>query len=1150
MALGMNQSLVQYRKYSAPPDPLEREKGVEEMTATNRFRRQRAIEYYQKLLRGATRDTPIFPLEYMKGLGQSADFRMSWIHALTVKLNELLNGQIDAKIDDEYVEEFHRWLLGKSRWNTDPKKTPWGTRMLVGESIIVYIREFIGKKKDFEKKLVQLKVTGPPMNIEHAWLYFKYIVTEADPDGMEYLPEWNWWTNPDEQKNKPNQMWVERMDGDGEDHISRTGPPNAGAPGPQPAPQSMDAELQVDSSLPESTLVGLPSLPLSTTPEEAAERATPFLSPGSSYREMVAPTNSLVDEDLQPFFSLPSSSSASPTPPSSIAPLSSSYRRFLGETGGDSLAEEATGQMEFLRAEASETMKSMDEASIREYLRENERNIIGAEQMVQSANSLDHHDPAQIAELSAQIKLVQGRIANDIARFQTMQKLPLQAGKLHSPEHLLALNELEAISQQIYGSLGKYLNMAKMSSLGIPLVQTNPRAAALLGELEGKLRGRNETLQANLRKLHELRFGLTQRMQQKMGRQRGKVENKARVVRQLEKRSGELEKMLALLGPEHQATQRNLDKVVAQLEETGKGMADLVSENESVLNASNQAHLRLQEQNEISLRERENLIGTHEAKQGELMQQIHGLLENKRTLKEEVKKLGEELEKQKGLASTGGNTLQQLEARTLEWENTRRLLADRERELAALKERMSMETMKLRSDMVQRDREHRAELAALLQATPPVPNPPIPPPVEQVFAAAEQATMNLHAAEQEREEEQTYAKLVDFFEESQDENLLVEQTSNLLSRGIPPFLGGIANAASTASGMVYNLFQGMQENAREAQAAEAEAEQEQESRKQAELKRKFQQREEEQERARVAREKQAEAAKRRKEEIPSELEIKAVIENNIRFYKMHQQYFESRKTYFREHPAIFRDMIEANETDTRIPTDFNGVPSGMGFTSNPPPTQRAREHKPPPTSAPRKPPSFFHNFPRPTRQHSPPPQRTTRSKTRQEREQEDITTLLPRLGNITQAKFLHVYRKPHHLENVIGLSGNANEPGMGEYEMTGEEMGSMRSILTNGLGTWFTNPDFEKMEKRIGQTEGFYREYPLFTPTGAPELTQDERIDFILRTGYSPGEMVSLLKVVSHNPLGKGKSIFPGPEKQKRIIKELERNVRAGFPSK
>lgn len=270
--LGLNQSLVQYKKYVVPPDPLEKESKVDDMVATNRYKRQRAIEYYEKLMRDLTATPPILPQIYLQApqISQDPEVRASFKHAIAVKINELINGTIDSRIDDLYVEEFHRWLLGKSKFNVDKNKTPWGPRMLIGDSILAYIREFIGKKKDFEKKLVQLKITGPPMTIEHAWLYFKYIVTEADPEGTEFLPEWNWWLDPDPNKTGNNRYIRFGPNFIDEQPIIRDGPPNAGAPGPQPPRDASVNQLQINDLNRNANVQGDGAV---IQPDDAAEAA-------------------------------------------------------------------------------------------------------------------------------------------------------------------------------------------------------------------------------------------------------------------------------------------------------------------------------------------------------------------------------------------------------------------------------------------------------------------------------------------------------------------------------------------------------------------------------------------------------------------------------------------------------------------------------------------------------------------------------------------------------------------------------------------------------------------------------------------------------------------------------------------------------------
>jgi hypothetical protein len=181
--------------------------------------------------------------------------------------------------------------------------------MLVGDSILAYIREFIAKKKDFEKKLVQLKVTGPPNDIRHAWLYFKYIVTEAQPDGNEFLPEWNWWTNQGRQENEPQSLFVPTMDpaltGRDREPISRTGPPNAGAPGAGLSDSNMANQLGVNSNLPNAPLIGRQAIIKPESAEQAADNAIPFENPGNPNPFPFFNDEDLVNQNGEPVEELP-----------------------------------------------------------------------------------------------------------------------------------------------------------------------------------------------------------------------------------------------------------------------------------------------------------------------------------------------------------------------------------------------------------------------------------------------------------------------------------------------------------------------------------------------------------------------------------------------------------------------------------------------------------------------------------------------------------------------------------------------------------------------------------------------------------------------------------------------------------------------------
>lgn len=249
------------RKFKAPPPPIAVEDKVQEMVPTESFRRTKIREFYETKLKNLARGGTHSPypdfLNPSPQNGQKADdlARAALMNAMAVQLNAVMNGDIDKKIDNAFIEEFQKWLRGLSAFNADKTKTPWGTKRLVGEDIYAYLSQFVENKFQLESYLAQLKL-APPTNIKDAWLYFKYIVAGLVPDGLDYLPEFNWLTQPTAAQKKTIQdrrqgnVSIKNAQGNVvEQSVSRTGATDAGAIYPldqDEAPNSLANQLFID----------------------------------------------------------------------------------------------------------------------------------------------------------------------------------------------------------------------------------------------------------------------------------------------------------------------------------------------------------------------------------------------------------------------------------------------------------------------------------------------------------------------------------------------------------------------------------------------------------------------------------------------------------------------------------------------------------------------------------------------------------------------------------------------------------------------------------------------------------------------------------------------------------------------------------------
>lgn len=198
-------------KFSVKPNPLTKEK--EEGTngkakALPGFYNGKALEFYKAQLSAITDE--IKDLGINEGGGKKCAL-MAKANAIAVKIEEQETVDLEKKFNEEYIQEFRCWILGKSEYNKDRKKTPWGQRRLVGDSINAYLNQFIDAKSLYEVELTKLMLR-PPNDIMQAWLYFKYIVVPDRWLNLDYEMDFNWWAVPgwkegaynNKQLNQPN----------------------------------------------------------------------------------------------------------------------------------------------------------------------------------------------------------------------------------------------------------------------------------------------------------------------------------------------------------------------------------------------------------------------------------------------------------------------------------------------------------------------------------------------------------------------------------------------------------------------------------------------------------------------------------------------------------------------------------------------------------------------------------------------------------------------------------------------------------------------------------------------------------------------------------------------------------------------------------
>lgn len=117
----------------------------------------------------------------------------SRIKALNVAVMQHDMGLWESKKNDDILAEFRDFLLGKSIWNNDFKKVPWGRRKLVGRDIDVYLESIMDAKMKYDFELGKMKHLGIiPQGLREAWMYFCYVVKEMDGNAFDaYLSTWD-----------------------------------------------------------------------------------------------------------------------------------------------------------------------------------------------------------------------------------------------------------------------------------------------------------------------------------------------------------------------------------------------------------------------------------------------------------------------------------------------------------------------------------------------------------------------------------------------------------------------------------------------------------------------------------------------------------------------------------------------------------------------------------------------------------------------------------------------------------------------------------------------------------------------------------------------------------------------------------------------
>lgn len=217
-----------FKKYEPIRNPLEVERAKKKMTPNRlwaaRYEEKAILQRLEELDQDAGSDVRKKGNESLAKLKDKFDKSKSLARAQVYQNRKIIADYKSEKqllihqAHAQYIQEFICWLQGKSAWN-EPKLTPWGFHPLVGDSIKKYVKDFAMKKADYVLELQKLKADPlPPVDIDTAWIYWKYLVSPYDPRDLpaeyeylsgiddDYLPDMDYWIRMQQTPNYRDQL--------------------------------------------------------------------------------------------------------------------------------------------------------------------------------------------------------------------------------------------------------------------------------------------------------------------------------------------------------------------------------------------------------------------------------------------------------------------------------------------------------------------------------------------------------------------------------------------------------------------------------------------------------------------------------------------------------------------------------------------------------------------------------------------------------------------------------------------------------------------------------------------------------------------------------------------------------------------------------
>lgn len=165
------------KKFAPPAHPIEQEASIPDLRPPEKLHTRQRNRYLREAYNAST-DTSMRDA------------------IATHFVDDLVKG-IESKIQSDWKDDYRAWLMGNSPYNNKVSQTPWGRQNLL---FVPGVKEFLNSELDkhwaFRKALLELQRNGPGDNLNHTYLYYKYIVRAhewirmAAKTGQDPIPPW------------------------------------------------------------------------------------------------------------------------------------------------------------------------------------------------------------------------------------------------------------------------------------------------------------------------------------------------------------------------------------------------------------------------------------------------------------------------------------------------------------------------------------------------------------------------------------------------------------------------------------------------------------------------------------------------------------------------------------------------------------------------------------------------------------------------------------------------------------------------------------------------------------------------------------------------------------------------------------------------